>query len=448
MLESAESEQASTSTTRTKGIQSDTRKTTSDSSLSETKLHSSPPIPKRSYLGLFYDYHRKRKNFTTGEKIQTNESSHAMTLIQKQPMVAEDKESRQKYRIIWWGKQVEYQEDAIIETIAREFRRLINPAHPKTRWVLGEDENEVFVISKSVQAAQTLEKLEQDEPGEFKKRVVSGKYRGLGELTVFTLFLQELDLKPANIVVDEDGNILTIDGDQSLGSLQDDYAEINYTADDLNALPFIVHTTLYNYFDIRNWGKSSENPFSSAFFDPELSQDANFLHEKHRTILKLLLLSPALLDVFVDCYFPENADGLPSLLREKIKAIFTAAPGILETRIEDDPAFQEYLYSSQAKKDIADFKNTLTQFVITAKKSLCTLYPNAINEIDNTFQNLLGNTSEEDGNEILELLENDKETSSSDDDKQGPKKKSLASSTLVGQKRGQLNQATTLLIQS
>lgn len=270
---------------------------------------------------------------------------------------ADEKTIPQKYKNQWFVKEISSARTARREVIAQEFFRLLIPGHPKTRLVVDEKSTRYFVASKGVPGYQPTQRIPNST---WKSNFANGRYRGLGDVLLISLLMNEIDLKYGNMGIDETGRLIKIDGDWSFARMDSGFSKKNYeiTPKGIGMLPYLDTYYAYNWFDLVE--ANTRKP-SSKIFTPELSTNAAFLNEVHGAALRALLLPPEFIQQFVKSYFTDD-----SIAKSYIDE-FTARQGQLQKAMLAVPAFQTYLKSAAAKKQMEDHLTYLKEFKTTGK---------------------------------------------------------------------------------
>jgi hypothetical protein len=189
---------------------------------------------------------------------------------------------------------------------------------------------------------------------------------GAGELLVSAMIAHEVDLRLPNIGFGENGLLNKIDGDRCFAIFWNKgIAPAVITSSDLNNLPFVADYKPTNWFTlILSEKMTSESLIPSAAFD--LSHNPLFRREVNRGILKNLLLSDDLLHHFFKNYVSDatHCDALEKDIIDRREQLFLAG-------LQND-SFQQYLKSPDAKEDLQQFKNQLSEFKTTGKNFLLT----------------------------------------------------------------------------
>jgi hypothetical protein len=246
------------------------------------------------------------------------------------------------------------------EVIAQEFFRLILPRQPKTRMVMNESGKEYYVISREIVNFRPFTMFDADE---LNSMIISGKYRGLGEILVLSLFVNEVDLSLHNLGVDETGHIVKVDGGCCFANLSPTIRggkKYEISKNDLNTLPFLSNYEPYNWLDIF----VNEAKYRSKIIAKELPLNEEFRHEINNTVLKILLLSSAMFQTFVRAY-DDDLDITSRFVRE----LWTRKDQLRERALSNQ-SFQTYLNSNLANETLAISTKQVCQFKPAKKEIL------------------------------------------------------------------------------
>lgn len=121
--------------------------------------------------------------------------------------------SKRKNKSSWVMKDVGKNiSNAIEETVAQEFFRLLCPFYPKTRWMRENKclswDDEYYILSKEIPKFQAGFFLSP----ESKETIINKKPKGLASAQVISLLLSEVDFKAGNVGIDQEGRVIKIDG--------------------------------------------------------------------------------------------------------------------------------------------------------------------------------------------------------------------------------------------
>lgn len=275
---------------------------------------------------------------------------------------------------IWYDKEMENPRIARLEVLAQEFFRLIIPNQPQTRIAKNPTTNTYHILSEEVPGYRDLPFNQQ---AEFTK----GTYFGLGQICFVAAFLQEIDLKRGNICLNNENQVIKIDGDWCFAAIRArSYSSEPkaLSAELLSKLPYLHGMYAHNWLDIIE----EEITYSdSHLIEPALSSAPHFRNEVNQAILKTLLLPNNYIKRFVDTFIPvgSDADRFITFLqqrREELKAIALK-----------DASFKAYLLSQEAKNDVHDHLLHMKGFVVHGVQPI--IQPTEHDELENNYAKLV-----------------------------------------------------------
>lgn len=276
-------------------------------------------------------------------------SSNCVRRVKKRPKDNQNPNAK-KFENIWYLKYDQSNFQALCEVVAQEFFRLLIPGHPKTRLVNGNASNPRYVLSKEVPGYRSLQS---HQPADLVLKLSRGQYFGLGEVLAVAMFVDESDLKLANMCLNKDGRIIKLDGDRCYANLlrvKEHHSKV--TADDL-ANPFKPKV-----YSPSNWLEYL------AHFEARIKPSPTFMHEYNMALMKICLLPESLIKAFVLHYSLKEEDGLLLALESinrKNMLLFAALK---------QPSFRDYVLSEQAQVDANDFIDSLNGFHPRGKKRI------------------------------------------------------------------------------
>ncbi len=285
--------------------------------------------------------------------------------------------------------------EALIETIAQEFFRLILPYHPKTRIALASGSRFCYVLSKEI---------DNFDPNFFlnpqnNERIINDEITGLAATQVLALLLNEIDFKPCNVGV-ADGKVIKIDGDYCFASLN---RKIKYyiegknnhiTKTDLEALPMLVDYEPSNWLNLIAWSeetKQAEKNLPTAA-DQIINQMPAFKHELYQTILRIILLPDELIRFFTKSYIPDEVLDSSNRVRNNFailaETLITRKNQLAQVSYQI-PAFNHYRLTNNAHEEILDYLQQLKEFKTLGSSNLLADFKNGsgINIEETIFKN-------------------------------------------------------------
>lgn len=274
--------------------------------------------------------------------------------------------------------------EAIEETVAQEFFRLICSFYPKTRWskenYKGKDQ--YFVLSKEIPGFKPCF----FSTPEGSEDTINGNLEGLASAQILALLLNEVDFHESNVGIvtigtNQKKKIIKIDGGLCFAERKRDYADpelydllkdrdFNITERDIEALPLIYDYQAVNWLDLisMNKDRSGSISHSDTTILKNLSENAraSFIKERNQIILRICLLPEKLIRYFTSHYVPDD-----KIAKELAEFIITRKKR-LQAVAEQIKGFQYYKSSPQAQEDILTFVNELEQFKTMGKSVLLT----------------------------------------------------------------------------
>ena len=268
----------------------------------------------------------------------------------------------QRYKNTWFLKTDDCP-SSITEVFAQEFFRLFIPNQQKTRLVKTDGKPNLNVLSKEILGFKSFREIDSNT---LKQNLLNGSYYGLGDVLVLSLLLNESDLHDANIGINDEGQVVKIDG--GLCFSQNWYADRNYdiTEKDLRTLPQITD------YEAHNWLGDT-----LTYYAPDCANHAEIRHEINAAILRVSTLPPR---VIQKCAF----DCIPSSLGIMEDDEQTDVQSVTEQLYADllmrrlqlkrvaltNKSFQRYLLSDDAKTDLEYYADYLNHYKTVSKRGL------------------------------------------------------------------------------
>jgi len=206
------------------------------------------------------------------------------------------------------------------------------------------------------------------------------------EIMATCLFLNEHDMKNANLGFSKTGRIIKIDGEYCFHELKKGYVSINnkVSSHDLMGLPNLNQYLPHHWFDVVIHGERKNYGYSRLY---NLFDDPCFHRAVHRAILKIVILPNEFIRAFVECYESdeEQVEIRTQFLIQRRNMLMIAAYGMKKRFVDyvtliGEEDFVKYL--AQIKK----FK-TMGQYVLWDH------VPNAEILITNNFFQLIARTN-------------------------------------------------------
>lgn len=251
---------------------------------------------------------------------------------------------------IWIKKEMKVPAVAKIEIMAQEFFRLILPHQPETRLLQDPTYGTSFILSEEVPEYRELP----DAPAHF----TSGRYTGLGQALLVSVFLQEIDLKNGNIGLDKWDRVIKIDGDWCFAQALPGYGDYSYglTPKTIESLPYPQDFYAFNWLDLV--GQGIKFP-SSLIVEPALSNAQLFRAEVNQAMLKICLLPALFIERYVDAIISAGAQYFIDFIKIRKDTLLASAM--------HNASFKEYLKTPKAKEDIVGLIDHMNSFVINGE---------------------------------------------------------------------------------
>ena len=307
---------------------------------------------------------KKLENFNFSTSIDSNSElscfSHKIAIYEK-------KRTKSSWYMKFLGTEIN---SAISEVIAQELFRLILPDHPKTRCVeeIVPTDNRVYyyVASKEIKNINPFYFVNEKN---YCQDITSGKVKGLGAVQVISLWLNEIDFKAGNVVINEEDKVIKLDGGQCFASILEhipSYGErmFDITSGDLESLPALTDYTPYNWLDFITHDQEETthekiiNPYSRLL---TIKNNDGFKNEVNQAILRIISLPDEFIYYFVKSYVSNKniSTQLINNIKERKQQLEKSA---LEMK-----NFTAYLSSPEALKEIGKYINYLKTFKTMSK---------------------------------------------------------------------------------
>jgi hypothetical protein len=292
--------------------------------------------------------------------------SHATQKVHK--AAAHGEAPREKHNTVWFAKFCADVNLAGRELVAQEFYRLLMPWQPKTRIAI-DDKSNFYILSKSTVGTQAIPMQDMD-IATVQDALLHGFIKGYGKISVANLFLNEVDAKAGNMLVNNrTGELVKIDGDWCFARLQggDHAIGSDITAADIARLPMVQDYQPYNWADLYQEGTLNSNyvthPKDNILHD-SLPSNKKFRREVNEGLLNILMMPKEFLETFVKSYIhnPAEVALLTAELQDRSVQMRNAAL--------NDPAFRKYMKSSAAEKYMEKCINKMLEFNTQGKNSL------------------------------------------------------------------------------
>lgn len=304
---------------------------------------------------------KKLENFHYSRPINSNLESFSHKIA-----IYEKKRTNSFWYMKYLGKKIN---SAISEVIAQELFRLILPDHPKTRCVeeISPDNCvHYYVASKEIKNINPFYFVDVHE--NYYQDITSGKVNGLGAVQVISLWLNEIDFKAGNVVVNKEGNVIKLDGGQCFASIIKHipfYGErmFDITSSDLESLPALTDYSPYHWLDFITHDQEETthekiiNPYSGLL----AIKNDGFKNEVNQAILRIILLPDEFIRYFVKNYVSKKniSDQLINNINERKQQLQESAFTI--------KCFRTYLSGLEAFEEIGKYISYLKTFKTMSK---------------------------------------------------------------------------------
>lgn len=265
----------------------------------------------------------------------------------------------------WFCKEMRNTSIAEIEVLAQEFFRLIIPTQPETRNLVNPISGRRYILSEAVPG---FRRLPENEPHNFS----NGKYKGLGQVLVSAVFLQETDLKNGNLGLNSADQVIKIDGDKcfsevterSLENISPFRRNYNITPRTIASLPYPIDFHVFNWLDVvnmRGYHRSSGNR-QGNIVSQALSEAPQFRAEVNQALLKISLLPDKFIEKFVSSYVSLDEIKLIRLIEFRREELKRSALQNL--------SFKQYLDTQDAKNDVQQLEEQIESFQLNGYQAM------------------------------------------------------------------------------
>ena len=312
------------------------------------------------------------QRFENGDRLDANRSFTHSTKITHKKVINGEPVS-EKHKKNWYRKWCPDKTTAVREVIAQEFFRLLLPYQPKTRLAKDEYSN-LYVMSKEGNGTVQMSELLKDPKSGLRDKINDGTYRGLGSVLMINECMHETDAKFANMLIDEEGRVIKIDGDWALSGLRDpNQFSMNYRVEPVNIeqFPITLPYAPYHWLDVYAKKEPNMDYFdpdftNETFLDFDIAHKDFFRAEMNETILKLITLPAALVKKFVGSY-TNNAEEVELIAGEINHRIVQFRQSALE-----NANFWRYLATDDARRDFKKHMSAMEDFTTSKKNHLLT----------------------------------------------------------------------------
>lgn len=306
--------------------------------------------------------------------------SNQIQRTKKRPKTASDR--GRKYNAFWFLKDLQTtqksedlaQQVAIVETYAQEIFRLYNPIQPKTRLVPNNKGIYTLISSKDMGAdAKCLDSFSDKDNYYYFSR---NHFKGLGQIIVLSLLLNEGDLKFGNLYSKSD-QLIKIDGDMCFWGNKSNLI----TTNDLALAPHVQDYKAYNWLDIRyrekkfapmiskQLSEEDKSDFHHSYIFPEsFRKNKLFRQEVNKTILEILLTPSGIFrQVLHDVLL--NVKNVGAIKRRLDSTIENRKQQLNDAAMKL-PDFRQFLQTNQARIFKDEFITKLKAYRTRSKRHL------------------------------------------------------------------------------
>ncbi len=260
----------------------------------------------------------------------------------------------------WFVKLVgEKRIEALAEVLTQEIMRLILPQQPKTRRFINEEQKTYyFILSKEIPEFNDKFFLEPNN----NQFILNGSITGLAATQILALWLNEIDFKAGNVGVNQQGQVIKIDGGLSFITLNSGFKYLHdkdyrITSDDLEALPNLIHYQASNWLHHIRWNKKNyAEKKEPTELDKQINQNIAFKNEVYQTILRIISLPDALIHFFTQNYIKNHSDV------NKFSNFMIQRKQQLEEAASKISGFKKYRRSNLGQNELFKFLNNLRNF--------------------------------------------------------------------------------------
>lgn len=244
----------------------------------------------------------------------------------------------------WISKEMPDPAKAKIEHLSQEFFRLLIPHQPETLIARNMATGTHYILSEEVCGYRNLPRGEA-------QNFANGRYHGLGQVTIAALYLQEIDLKNGNIGLNDQNQVIKIDGDWCFAEPKP--PRRNKLSP--HAIAQLPYPTKDNYtFNWLEVVKEAVYQTQSNILAPNLSNAAPFRAEVNEALLKICLIPDCYLGHFVDHYMPASGRYYLKLLQARRDELTQSA--------QQNPSFNAYLKKPATRLEAQLFLHYLKEF--------------------------------------------------------------------------------------
>ena len=305
--------------------------------------------------------HRTFKDYSKDETLESNEHQlHRVIKARKKPLPRSHQHpEHDKFKFFHYLK---HDDNAAYEVRGQEFFRLLYPAQPKTRLI--KHKKKLVVDSKEVPGFTPFQQWGESQ---LHDDIKSGAVTGLGKILILSLITQEIDLKEQNLGVNNNRQLIKLDGGCCFWNQQ--FPRTNkklhyFSSNDFKTLPYIADFEVYNWFDLYQFDSTlkATNKLTPKWLTPDMQQWVSIRSEINEITLAFLMMPDEFIHDF-DKAYPQYEDNLVALRLIKARKS-------LQVAAMDDPRFVEYLLSPKALRDIERYIGQFETFCPKGKYTL------------------------------------------------------------------------------
>lgn len=262
----------------------------------------------------------------------------------------------------WYAKRVRSHTAATQEQLANELFRLIKPDNQPRTLIAKDQQNDktnFYVLSEHL-SSSSFHFMP------LRQKHLDPDIKGLGEIFITSIWLNEVDLKHANLIKDTRSNqIGKIDGGACFYSLQfqcsgkndktlNEHVSFEPTLECINKLPHPQGYSTYNWLHYVEENKDY-SPYQTGDGLNE-TRSQTLVQDINRALLRIILTPKAFLRAMVEAYLDANEKEFLDFLAERrtqLKAVALSSA-----------SFQNYLHSDDAQKTATEYVKHMSNFTL------------------------------------------------------------------------------------
>lgn len=326
------------------------------------------------------DTRKKIENFGDWKPFKVAEEAENKNTLTQSKKKPKGKPGSTRDEKIWLTKSCD---DRYNELFGLEFMRMIMdpvpkkgqpPLCPKARIMVDDNRAEHIVISlvDFTPLYHLQDKKSKKDPKvrttHFAKEAIQGKKTGLGEVSTLLAFLAAPDPHDHNLGVNKNGRLIAIDLEgafeqsETKNSLSTELIEALPSSNGPNFLPF-------NWFgEITKGDSTPEQSFIPITNNKEYQNRIN--REKFKTILKICMLTPELINKFISSYTNDEyrISFYKDFFTKRQMTMLSEAMKVTDNK--KNKIFLKYFLSDEAKNDLLEYIDELKNFKTMRKDFL------------------------------------------------------------------------------